>query len=106
MANSVDISIVHAWKGDTDGNLVYRKTACSFNTMMATGWLLPIAEIEHLVEAGSIHPDCIHAPDIFVKRVVRDQTFERERSGFRIPRRHVADVIPAGPDRPSRANSR
>ena len=65
-----DISIVHAWKGDTEGNLVYRKTARNFNPMMATASRLTIAEVEHLVEAGSIDPDGIHTPGIFVKRMV------------------------------------
>ena len=65
-----DIAIVHAWKGDTEGNLVYRKTARNFNPMMATASRLTIAEVEHLVEAGSIDPDGIHTPGIFVKRMV------------------------------------
>ena len=65
-----DIAIVHAWKGDTEGNLVYRKTARNFNPMMATASRLTIAEVEHLVEAGTIDPDCIHTPGIFVKRIV------------------------------------
>jgi len=68
-----DISIVHAWKGDTEGNLVYRKTARNFNPMMATASRLTIAEVEHLVEAGEIDPDCIHTPGIFVKRMVHVQ---------------------------------
>src|SRR5215216_21751 len=65
-----DLSIVHAWKGDTEGNLVYRKTARNFNPMMATASRLTIAEVEHLVPAGEIDPDCIHTPGIFVKRMV------------------------------------
>ena len=65
-----DISIVHAFKGDTEGNLVYRKTARNFNPMMATASRLTIAEVEHLVPAGEIDPDCIHTPGIFVKRLV------------------------------------
>jgi 3-oxoacid CoA-transferase subunit A len=65
-----DISVVHAWKGDTEGNLVYRKTARNFNPMMATASRLTIAEVEHLVPAGEIDPDCIHTPGIFVKRMV------------------------------------
>ena len=65
-----DIAIVHAWKGDTEGNLVYRKTARNFNPMMATASRLTIAEVEHLVEAGTIDPDRIHTPGIFVKRLV------------------------------------
>jgi 3-oxoacid CoA-transferase subunit A len=65
-----DISIVHAWKGDTEGNLVYRKTARNFNPMMATAGKLTIAEVENLVEAGTIDPDHIHTPGIFVSRIV------------------------------------
>ncbi|MBN9598113.1 MAG: CoA transferase subunit A [Afipia sp.] len=66
-----DLSIVHAWKGDTAGNLVYRKTARNFNPMMATASRMTIAEVEHLVPAGEIDPDQIHTPGIFVKRIVQ-----------------------------------
>jgi len=66
-----DVSLVHAWKGDTEGNLVYRKTARNFNPMMATAGKLTVAEVEHLVEAGEIDPDHIHTPGIFVQRIVR-----------------------------------
>ena len=65
-----DIALVHAWKGDTEGNLVYRKTARNFNPMMATAAKLTIAEVEHLVEPGEIDPDHIVTPGIFVKRIV------------------------------------
>jgi 3-oxoacid CoA-transferase subunit A len=65
-----DISIVHAWKGDTEGNLVYRKTARNFNPMMATAAKITIAEVEHLVPAGEIDPGSHHTPGIFVKRIV------------------------------------
>jgi len=65
-----DLAIVHAWKGDTAGNLVYRKTARNFNPMMATAAKMTIAEVEHLVPAGEIDPDHIHTPGIFVKRIV------------------------------------
>ena len=65
-----DISIVHAWKGDTEGNLLYRKTARNFNPMMATAGKVTIAEVEHLVEAGEIDSDHIHTPGIFVSRLV------------------------------------
>jgi 3-oxoacid CoA-transferase subunit A len=65
-----DIAVVHAWKGDREGNLVYRKTARNFNPMMATAARLTIAEVEHLVEPGEIEPDAIHTPGIFVKRLV------------------------------------
>jgi 3-oxoacid CoA-transferase subunit A len=65
-----DLSIVHAWKGDTEGNLVYRKTARNFNPMMATAGRITVAEVEHLVEPGQIDPDCIITPGIFVQRIV------------------------------------
>jgi 3-oxoacid CoA-transferase subunit A len=65
-----DIAVVHAWKGDKEGNLVYRKTARNFNPMMATAARFTVAEVEHLVEPGEIDPDCIHTPGIFVKRLV------------------------------------
>ncbi|HXW19400.1 MAG TPA: CoA transferase subunit A [Roseiarcus sp.] len=65
-----DLAIVHAWKADTEGNLVYRKTARNFNPNMATAAKLTIAEVEHLVEPGEIDPDCIHTPGVFVQRIV------------------------------------
>jgi len=65
-----DVSIVHAWKGDTEGNLVYRKTARNFNPIMATAGKVTVAEVEHLVEAGQIDPDHIMTPGIFVQRIV------------------------------------
>ena len=65
-----DLAIVHAWKGDTAGNLVYRKTARNFNPMMATAAKITIAEVENLVPAGEINPDHIHTPGVFVKRMI------------------------------------
>jgi 3-oxoacid CoA-transferase subunit A len=65
-----DLSIVHAYKGDTEGNLVYRKTARNFNPIMATASRFTVAEVEHIVEAGEIDGDHIHTPGIFVKRIV------------------------------------
>ncbi len=65
-----DISLVHAYKGDTEGNLVYRKTARNFNPMMATAGRITIAEVEHLVQPGEIDPDTIITPGIFVQRMV------------------------------------
>ncbi len=64
-----DLAIVHAWKGDTEGNLVYRKTARNFNPIMATAAKVTVAEVEMLVEPGEIDPDHIHTPGVFVKRV-------------------------------------
>ncbi len=65
-----DIAIVHAWKGDTEGNLVYRKTARNFNPMMASAAKVTVAEVEHLVEPGEIKPEDVHTPGIFVQRVL------------------------------------
>ena len=65
-----DLAIVHAWKGDREGNLVYRKTARNFNPVMATAGKVTVAEVEHLVEPGEIDPDHIHTPGIFVQRIV------------------------------------
>jgi 3-oxoacid CoA-transferase subunit A len=65
-----DLSIVHAWMGDTEGNLVYRKTARNFNPMMATAGRVTVAEVEHLVQPGDLNPDHIITPGIFVKRIV------------------------------------
>jgi 3-oxoacid CoA-transferase subunit A len=65
-----DLSIVHAFKGDTEGNLVYRKTARNFNPIMATASRFTVAEVEHLVDAGKIDGDQVHTPGIFVKRIV------------------------------------
>ena len=65
-----DLSIVHAWMGDTEGNLVYRKTARNFNPMMATAGKVTIAEVEHLMQPGEIDPDHIVTPGIYVQRMI------------------------------------
>jgi len=65
-----DLAVVHAWKGDTEGNLVYRKTARNFNPMMASAGKATIAEVEHLVVPGQIDPDHIITPGIFVQRII------------------------------------
>jgi 3-oxoacid CoA-transferase subunit A len=65
-----DVSLVHAWKGDHEGNLVYRMTARNFNPMMASAGKVTIAEVENLVSTGTIDPDHIHTPGIFVDRLV------------------------------------
>jgi len=66
-----DLALVKAWRGDTEGNLVYRKTARNFNPMMATAGRVTVAEVEELVEAGQLEPDHVHTPGIFVQRIVR-----------------------------------
>jgi len=65
-----DLAIIHAWKADTEGNLVFRRTARNFNPMMATAAKTTVVQVEHLVEAGEIDPDHIHTPGIFVQRIV------------------------------------
>jgi 3-oxoacid CoA-transferase subunit A len=65
-----DLALVHAWRGDTEGNLVYRKTARNFNPMMATAATVTVAQVEHLVQPGEIDPDHIITPGIFVKRMI------------------------------------
>lgn len=66
---TADLAIVKAWKGDHEGNLVYRKTARNFNPMMATAGRVTVAEVEQLVEPGELDPDGIHTPGIFVQRL-------------------------------------
>jgi len=70
-----DLSMVKAWKGDTEGNLVYRKTARNFNPMMATAGKITVAEVEHLVAPGELDPDAIHTPGIFVDRIFRGSNY-------------------------------
>ncbi len=65
-----DLSIVHAWQGDTEGNLVYRKTARNFNPMMATAGKVTVAEVEHLFKPGEINPDHIVTPGVYVQRLI------------------------------------
>ena len=74
---TADFALIKAWKGDTWGNLVYRKTARNFNPMMAAAAKITIAEVEHLVPVGEIEPDAVHTPGIFVKRIFQGQKFER-----------------------------
>jgi 3-oxoacid CoA-transferase subunit A len=70
---TADFALIKAWKGDTSGNLVYRKTAQNFNPMMATAAKVTIAEVEHLVEVGELDPDLIHTPSVYVKRIFQGE---------------------------------
>jgi 3-oxoacid CoA-transferase subunit A len=72
-----DVSLVKAWKGDTEGNLVYRKTARNFNPNMATAARVTVAEVEQLVEPGSLDPDGIHTPGIFVQRIIQGSHYTK-----------------------------
>ena len=72
-----DLAIIHAWKADREGNLVYRKTARNFNPVMATAGRVTVAEVENLVEPGAIDPDHIHTSGIFVDRIIHAIAFEK-----------------------------
>ena len=72
-----DLAIVHAWKADTEGNLVYRKTARNFNPIMATAAKVTVAEVEHLVQPGEIDPDHIITAGIFVQRIVHPKSLQK-----------------------------
>ncbi len=74
---TADLSIIKAWKGDTEGNLVYRKTARNFNPMIATAGTACVAEVEHLVEPGQLDPDQIHTPGIYIDRILAGAVFEK-----------------------------
>ena len=72
-----DLAIVKAWRGDTEGNLAYRKTARNFNPMMASAARMTVAEVEELVAPGGIDPDHVHTPSIFVKRIIQGRHEKR-----------------------------
>lgn len=76
-ALTADYAIVKAWKGDTEGNLIYKATARNFNPMMAMAGKITIAEVEELVAAGTLDPNQIHTPGIFVQRIFQGETFEK-----------------------------
>jgi 3-oxoacid CoA-transferase len=79
-----DFAFIKAWKGDCCGNLVYRKTARNFNPMMAAAAAVTIAEVEELVEPGSLDPDGVHTPAIYIKRIIEGRNYEK-----RIERRTI-----------------
>jgi 3-oxoacid CoA-transferase len=91
-----DISLVHAWKGDTEGNLVYRKTARNFNPMMATAGRLTIAQVEHLVQPGEIDGDAIVTPGVYVQRIVHVPN-ELKRIEQRTTRKRENGMLGMGP---------
>jgi 3-oxoacid CoA-transferase subunit A len=90
-----DLAIVHAWKGDTEGNLVYRKTARNFNPMMASAGKVTVAEVEQLVEPGVIDPDHIMTPGVFVKRLVHVPNAVKHIEQ-RTVRKRTDPAVPAG----------
>jgi len=76
-ALTADFAIVKAWKGDTEGNLIYKATARNFNPMMAMAGKVTIAEVEELVPAGELNPNEIHTPGIFVQRIFQGEKYEK-----------------------------
>ena len=72
-----DYAIVKAWKGDTHGNLIFRETARNFNPMMAMAGKITIAEVEELVSASELDPNCIHTPGIYVQRIFKGENYEK-----------------------------
>lgn len=82
-----DFAFVKAWKGDRDGNLVYRRTARNFNPVMATAADVTVAEVERLVEPGEVDPDHVHTPGIFVKYILQGEQYEK-----RIEKRTVRKI--------------
>ena len=76
-AFNADFAIVKAWKGDTEGNLVYKETARNFNPLMAMAGKITIAEVEELVPAGQLDPDTIHTPGIYVHRIFQGVNYEK-----------------------------
>lgn len=72
-----DLALVKAWKGDTEGNLIYRKTARNFNPMMAMAGKVTVAEVEEIVEPGQLDKEMIHTPSIFVQRIFKGTHFEK-----------------------------
>ncbi|MCC6909405.1 MAG: CoA transferase subunit A [Phycisphaerales bacterium] len=81
-----DVSLVKAWKADTVGNLIFRKTARNFNPMMAMAGKTTVAEVEEIVPAGSIDPDAVHTPGIFVDRIVKTSSEKRIEQRTTTPR--------------------
>ena len=98
-----DLAIVHAWRGDTEGNLVYRMTARNFNPVMASAATMVVAEVEELVEPGALDGDHIVTPGIFVKRIVHvpgaakriEQRTTRKRDAAPAPAAAGTDPLPA-----------
>ena len=76
-AFEADFAIVKAWKGDTQGNLIYKATARNFNPLMAMAAKITIAEVEELVPAGELDPDLIHTPGIYVHRIFKGENYEK-----------------------------
>jgi 3-oxoacid CoA-transferase subunit A len=91
-----DLAIIHAWMGDTEGNLVYRRTARNFNPVMATAAKLTVAQVEHLVQPGEINPDHIVTPGIFVQRLIQCPPGFEKRIEQRTVRKRETATAAAG----------
>ncbi len=76
-ALTADFAIVKAWKGDTNGNLIYKGTARNFNPMMAMAGKITIAEVEELVQPGELDPNYIHTPGVFIQRIFQGEKYEK-----------------------------
>ena len=91
-AFDADFAIVKAWKGDTDGNLIYKDTARNFNPLMAMAGKITIAEVEELVQPGELDPNHIHTPGIYVHRIFEGKGYQK-----RIEQRTVRKKTPSAP---------
>jgi 3-oxoacid CoA-transferase subunit A len=91
---TADLAIVKAWKGDREGNLIYRKTARNFNPVMATAGRITVAEVEQLVDVGELDPDNIHTPGIFVQRILQGDNY-RKPIEQRTVRKRVSHAVVA-----------
>jgi 3-oxoacid CoA-transferase subunit A len=87
-AFEADFALVKAWKGDTEGNLIYKETARNFNPLMAMAGKITIAEVEELVQPGELNPDEIHTPGIYVHRIFKGENYEK-----RIEQRTVRKLV-------------
>ncbi|MBI4375813.1 MAG: CoA transferase subunit A [Elusimicrobia bacterium] len=85
-----DFALIRAWKGDADGNLLYRKTARNFNQVMATAAKTVIAEVENLVPVGSLDPDSIHTPGIYVDRIFQGAGYKKPIEKLTVRKREAA----------------
>ena len=92
-AFDADFAIVKAWKGDTDGNLIYKETARNFNPLMAMAGKITIAEVEELLPAGQLEPDAIHTPGIYVHRIFQGSNYEK-RIEQRTTRKKSPQTLP------------
>jgi 3-oxoacid CoA-transferase subunit A len=90
-----DLAIVHAWKADPEGNLVFRKTARNFNPVMATAARMTVVQVEELVGQGELDPDNIHTPGIYVKRMIVVPPGTPKRIEQRTTRKRADPAIPA-----------